>query len=271
MPPARSPSFVRSNRRAVRLVLICGLLGSSLGAVAHFSELEGPRSGPLAMGIAGPEAGELRQDARSARRGAEGASGISRGESGGWRVALAAGSEITGAPAPDEHQDHEGPGRSGRLTGLLCGQPAERISRAHEILAGGAGGALGARALDVLVELDPQAAVGTLHRLAAHPTDGRLAITSERLRQLGRRQSVLPNADLIALYGTGTREVRAVAARALAERGDDSLARTFIEECAPLVASADEATRRGALKALQKLRSSATCELLFTHLHGAGD
>ncbi len=158
------------------------------------------------------------------------------------------------------------------MRGLMRGEPAERLALAHGILAEQSTGTMAHRALEVLVELDPLAAVAKLHELAAESTDDprRLKVNSSMIERLGRQDGVLTDEDLSTFFASGEPGVRAAAASALEARGDDSLVREFIaertDELTGELAGEDERSRTQALRELSTLRSPATKQLFISLL-----
>ena len=155
-----------------------------------------------------------------------------------------------------------------RMRGLLHGDPAARLRQAHEILAEETRGASARRALEVLIELDPQVAVLELRELIAQPDvdPRRLGVTPSMIVKLGGKDGALTNGDLASLFASGANDVRAAAASALEARGDASLVREFLAERSEVLAGRDDRSRVQALRELSALRSPATKQLIVSLL-----
>ena len=140
---------------------------------------------------------------------------------------------------------------------LTRGERDERIALARDVLAREDRGLLAIRALEVLIELSPKEAVERLHALNTNePADLRtLRVTGSMVERLARREGVVSDDDLRAFYAHGAREVRIAAAGVLEERGDGSLMKAHLSECARTIESGNALERSTLLRELSLLRS----------------
>ena len=171
-------------------------------------------------------------------------------------------------PVPASEQPHaEGAARASmaaeraeqreRIRDLMCGEPAEQLARARAVLLGGETGQLAERALNILIELDPDAAVAELHGLASTTgaTQRELSTTGSMIERLSRSDGVVTDTDLVAFFDSGSNDVRLAAASALEARGDGSLVHTLLAEHVETLAGDDEPRRLEAARQVSTMQS----------------
>jgi len=148
-------------------------------------------------------------------------------------------------------------GQLARLIELRRGDdPVARLALAREILATDEQHtALTMAALNALAELDPAAAVEEIsRRLAARdPHAADRGILSRAIDTLARAPDTVSDAELTGFFEQGGADVQLSAARALAQRGDDSLALRYEEHWIDRLANDDWHMR---VEAVQRLSMS---------------
>ena len=122
------------------------------------------------------------------------------------------------------------------------------------------------RAIGVLAELDPHAALARLRELDGTEDPRALRLDGSMLRRLARAEGVLSDADLAGFFEDGSFDLRSSAAEILSERGDPSLVDRLIAEQSEILAEGDESARAEAARRLSQLNSPAATEVLTSML-----
>lgn len=107
------------------------------------------------------------------------------------------------------------------------------------------------RAIETLIRLSPAEAVDVIRMIMAQSHDGGdLSLVVFSLRNLADNQYLL-NVDLKEFYNSGDEQLQRAAAEVLAQRGDDSLQRRYINEQSAIASQHTDPVRRA--EAVQKL------------------
>ena len=169
-------------------------------------------------------------------------------------------------PAPPTSEQNAA--RAALLRALQTGEPAARLAAAEQLLVAGASGPAATRALDVMMQLDPEAAVAKLRELCAG--EGATASSFEgggaALRKMVKREVEVTTEDLQLFYASGAEDLRFAAAEALEERGNDSYVRQLLADPAAALAEQDEAVRLKALQDISAFQGPAARELVIEAL-----
>ncbi|HEX7027715.1 MAG TPA: HEAT repeat domain-containing protein [Gammaproteobacteria bacterium] len=127
---------------------------------------------------------------------------------------------------------------------------AERLARAREDVWSDAQQDR-MRAIETLIRLSPAEAVDVIRMIMSQSHDGEdVSLVVSSLRALVDNQYLL-NVDLKEIYNSGDEQLQRVAADALAQRGDDSLQRRYIDEQYAIATQHTDSVRRA--EAVQKL------------------